>query len=248
MEERKIVETSRKIATRNLEMSINENDGFNKTAWIMENGEPFCNHCDSNFVPERVSVKMACSNCGCGRPNDDHGVLDTDFETQDQMDGVVASHELPMDVKSDGMVGSDMVKVAPDNEVTPYTGTTSASRLATTEDYLELFKTSSDSDLYVKGYMDAMNSKPLDTELAEVSDDYFHGYQQYQFYHTSPQEKAPQNLYDIKPNSNQLPRTMDVGTQEELMGPNELTNRHNEVVGSRLPFPSDVVQKFFNEA
>jgi len=53
---------SHKISARSLELSFDE-QGFSKTAWIMENGEPFCNHCDNNFIPGKISAKMACTNC-----------------------------------------------------------------------------------------------------------------------------------------------------------------------------------------
>ena len=124
-----------------------------------------------------------------------------------------------------------------------------ASRLRTTEDYLEVIRTASDSDLYIRGYMDAMNGKPLDVELAEVSDDYFHGYEQYSFYHSKPLETVTHNLHDIKPNSNQVPRRVEdnpsTGVHHEVSGPMELTQDREHSMASRLPFPTDVINKFF---
>jgi len=270
MEPRRIIEQSKRIAARNLDASIDQDAGFNKTAWIMENGEPFCNHCDSNFIPERVSAKMACTNCGCGRPNDDHGLLDEDFNGEDLHLGMapdttpldtaaeVAEQE-PMTTPTQGtMMASTIGTPVPGDEGTLITkgdmlklteDATLASRLNTTEDYLEVIRTASDSDLYIRGYMDAMNGKPLDVELAEVSDDYFHGYQQYSFYHSKPLETVTHNLHDIKPNSNQVPRRVEdvssMGAYHEVSGPMELTQDREHSVASRLPFPTDVINKFF---
>lgn len=231
---------SKKIAARSLDLSIDENSGFDKTAWIMENGEPRCNHCDSNFLPSVVGAKMACTNCGCGRPNDDHGLLEDDFDGMDLVMGMAGcgSPDTAAEIEpvpgneGTGMSGNDMIK--------------EMSRLKTTEDYLEVFKTANNSELYTRGYMDAMDGKPLQVELAEVSDDYFHGYEQYSFYHSKPQENAPQNLYDIKPNSNQVPRLNEVtNISHETTGPMELTENREHSVASRLPFPTDVINKFF---
>ena len=110
--------------------------------------------------------------------------------------------------------------------------TEGSTRLASTEDYLEAFKkTATDSTLYYRGYEDAKSGKDMDEDLAELSDDYFHGYQQYTFYKVDNQQSAPQTLYDIKPNSNFTPR-------EQLMqndvdrGPNELTDGHAPATAS----------------
>jgi hypothetical protein len=83
--------------------------------------------------------------------------------------------------------------------------------------------------LYYRGYEDAKSGKPLDEDLAELSDDYFHGYDQFKYYHIAPQGSAPQSLYDIKPNSNNNSRM----TQGEAdRGLNELTDGHSFATAS----------------
>ena len=205
--------SSKKISARNLELSISD-EGFNKTAWLMENGEPYCNHCDTNFIPERIGARMACTNCGCGDPANDHGLLDGNFDGSSLDTGSgqqvvacrVANYE-EGDIAPDG----DVVKTG-DEEVT------AGRKFNSTEDYLDLFqKKATDSELYYRGYEEAKAGRPLDVDLAEVSDDYFNGYQDRSVYKSTPQNSAPQKLFDIKPNSNLLPRTQGSKTANEQM-------------------------------
>jgi len=115
--------------------------------------------------------------------------------------------------------------------------------LASTSDYIDLFqKTSSDSELYYKGYMDGIDGKTLDEDLALLSDDYFHGYDQAKYYHQPAQVSAEQKLFDIKPNSNNIPRKPIMQTDADR-GPNELTDGTNRATAGK-GLPIDVVLKF----
>ena len=115
---------------------------------------------------------------------------------------------------------------------------------------LESFrKKSNDSELYYRGYNDAQAGKPLDEDLALLSDDYYNGYDQHKFYNKTPQQSIGQNLYDMKPNSNARGREDDRMRPEDYdRGPLELTDGIGHVTASvRLAsiFPNDVIQKFF---
>jgi hypothetical protein len=194
-----------------------------RIAYIVENGEPFCNHCERHFVPTSL-IRTACTYCGCGRPNDDHGLLDPDFE---HVEGETVADE------------AGDKKIIKEN----------SKNIESTEDYLQVFasKTASDSSLYYQGYNDAMAGKPLDEDLAVLSDDYYNGYQQYKFYNKTPQESVKQVSYDIKPNSNQLDRNYksELTPGEVDRGPLELTDGFNHATASKLSFPVDVIEKFF---
>jgi len=131
--------------------------------------------------------------------------------------------------------------------------------LASVDDYLNLFnKTASDSELYYRGYMDGLDGKPLDEDLALLSDDYFHGYDQAKFYKQPPQVSAEQKLFDIKSNSNNLPRREyseehGTGTPEvhgdilrgdrQDTGPYDLTDGKDRVTAG-IGLPLDILEKF----
>jgi len=194
-----------------------------RIAYVIENGEPFCNHCEKTFIPTTM-VRMACTNCGCGKPNDDHGLIDNNFK---HVEGPTVADEAPREIIKE------------------------ESKLANTEDYLNLFKKqSSDSDLYHKGYSDAMSGTPLDEDLSLLSDDYFNGYQQYKFFNKTPQQSAGQSLYNIKPNSNSNARNFGDSTGitpgQADAGPLQLTDGQGRAaIANKLPFPVDVIQNFF---
>ena len=197
-----------------------------RIAYIMENGEPFCNHCEKNFIPTTISPRMACTNCGCGRPADDHGLGEENFS---HVEGPTAK---------DLDAGKDIVKQ--DARI--------GTRLASTEDYVAAFnKTANDSELYYQGYTDAENGKPLDEDLDLLSKDYYNGYEQRKFYNKSPQQSQSQTLFDMKPNSNQTPRAGVITPGEEDRGPLELTDGFNHATASKIAsiYPTDVIQNFF---
>jgi hypothetical protein len=195
-----------------------------RIAYVIENGEPFCNHCEKNFVPNALGARMACTYCGCGQPNNDHGLGEANFIHQA---GDVAD-----------LVGDEeIIKEAPDK---------TASKDAVQE-IMGMFKESNDSKLYYQGYYDAMDGKPLDEDLALLNDDYFHGYDQYKFYNKTPQQSSGQTLYDIKPNSNFIPRSGELTPGEADRGPLELTDGLNRATAKKIAaiYPIDVIEKFF---
>ena len=181
---------------------------FNAIAYVIENGEVKCASCENYYIPEsEAHVKAA----HCGAP-DCHD--EREEEEMKNADGVWVSSKLHRNVEEGDVVDGRVIKT-----------TDEETRLASTDDYLNAFnKEASDSQLYYRGYEDAKAGRPLDEDLAELSDDYFHGYDQFKFYHIGPQQSVPQSLYDIKPNSNNNPRM----TQGEVdAGPNQLTDGHS---------------------
>ena len=191
-----------------------------RIAYIMENGEPFCNHCEKNFIPRNLT-RVACTNCGCGQPANDHGIGSNNF--LEHVEGPTVSDKV--ENANEGIVKQDHV--------------------ASANPYLSMFKQSNDSELYYQGYNDAQAGKPLDEDLALLSDDYFHGYEQYKFYNKTPQQSIGQSLYDLKPNSNAIPRDNKMHPEDYDRGPLELTDGTGHVTASSSIFPIDVVQKFF---
>jgi len=177
---------------------------FNAIAYVIENGEIKCASCENYYIPEsETHIKSA--HCGAPECHDAR-----EEEEMKNADGVMVASV----IDEGDMVDGKMIKT-----------TDEETKLASTEDYLAAFeKTSSDSTMYYRGYEDAKAGRPLDEDLAELSDDYFHGYDQFKHYHEDPQTSAPQSLYDIKPNSNNNPRM----TQGEAdRGPLELTDGHS---------------------
>jgi len=188
----------------------------------MENGQPFCNHCENYYLPVSLG-RTACTNCGCGQPNDDHDKQDPNFS---HVEGKTVADEVG---------GSDIIKEE-----------SKTINLNTTDDYINLFhKKASDSELYYRGYDEAMSGKELDEDLAILSDDYYNGYQQHKFYNKTPQQSVAQELYNIKPNSNELPRGNGIKPEDFDRGPLQLTDGVGSVTASKVPFPIDVLQKFF---
>ena len=195
-----------------------------RIAYVMENGQPFCNHCEKHYVPVSLA-RLACTYCGCGRPNDDHGLTEEDFEGEDMRLTASANLEhVEGPTVADEDAGRNIIK----EEI----------KTGSVEELLGMFKKANDSDLYHMGYNDALDGKPLDEDLALLSDDYYNGYQQHKFYNKTPQQSASQKLYDIKPNSNAIPRTDHSTIADKDAGPLQLTAK-------KLPFPADVIEKFF---
>ena len=116
------------------------------------------------------------------------------------------------------------------------------------ENTLDTFqKKSNDSELYYRGYNDAQAGRPLDEDLALLSDDYYHGYDQFKFYNKTPQQSVGQTLYDVKPNSNAIPRDNKMHPEDYDRGPLELTDGTGTVTAAKIAsiYPIDVIEKFF---
>ena len=195
-----------------------------RIAYVMENGEPFCNHCEKNYFPKG---RIACTWCGCGRPNDDHGVVENDFNGSSLLENVEGPTAGDLDA------GRDIVK--------------EEAKMGAAGAFYAMFKQANDSELYYQGYGDAQSGKPMDEDLALLSKDYYEGYRGYKFYNKTPQQSVGQSLYDIKPNSNSIPRSHDMHQMtpgEADRGPLELTDGFNHATAS-AGLPIDVIQKFF---
>ena len=202
-----------------------------RIAYVIENGEPFCNHCEKNYIPTSFT-RLACTYCGCGQPNDDHGLLDEDFMGEDL-------HTIEAGKIEEGdVVDGDVIKTSDEPVV----------KKGSAEEIIGMFKKSNDSKLYYQGYYDAMDGKPLDEDLALLSDDYYHGYDQYKFYNKSPQQSSGQTLYDMKPNSNSIQRG-EMTPGEADRGPLELTDGSNHATAKKIAsiYPIDVMEKFFGD-
>jgi len=196
---------------------------FNKVAWIMEHGESKCASCEQYYVPESIEHART-AHCGFPGCSDAEGVVDYTQEGPHTFvpNGNADDHFTLAagKIEEGDTVDGDVIKTG-DEET----------KLASTDDYLEAFtREASDSALYYRGYEDAKSSKELDEDLAELSDDYFHGYEQFKFYHQVPQQSVPQTLYDIKPNSNYTPRDLMQGDADR--GLNELTDGHSMATAS----------------
>jgi hypothetical protein len=204
-----------------------------RIAYVIENGEPFCNHCERNYVPTSLT-RTACTYCGCGRPNDDHGVAEKDFSGAD-----MALSHVEGPTVADEARGQDIVK--------------QESRKDFVDEMILAFKKeSNDSELFYMGYTDAQSGKPMNEDLALLSKDYYEGYRAHKFYNKTPQQSEGQSLYDIKPNSNSIPREQagKLTPGEEDRGPLELTDGFNHATASKKfasIYPIDVIEKFFGD-
>lgn len=130
------------------------------------------------------------------------------------------------DLKGD-LTEGDVVEAHDGKPHVVKTMSTASTRLVSTEDYLEFLedKTANSTDLYYKGVEDRRRGRELDIDLAEKADTYLQGFDDAEVYEEpNARRSAPQRLVDIKPNSNMLPHPQ-----------------------SSLPFPNDVIEKFFNE-
>ena len=121
-------------------------------------------------------------------------------------------------------------------------------KVGSVDEFINLFqKSANDSEMYYRGYTDAEQGKQLDEDLALLSDDYFHGYEQRKFYNKTPQQSSGQNVFDIKPNSNSIPRGGEMKPEQADAGPLQLTDGSNRATASKFAsiYPIDVIAKFF---
>lgn len=102
----------------------------------------------------------------------------------------------------------------------------------------------SDSELYVRGYLDHLHGKPLDEDLAVLSDDYFNGYDQARYYGKTPIESV-----GAKPHHVVIPEHIDTSLEgwgeSGIGGQNyEYDIDRSQVIASTLP--TNVLEKFFS--
>ena len=206
-----------------------------RIAYIMENGEPFCNHCERNFVPSNFT-RIACTNCGCGQPNEDHGNLDHLFENGNAHVANVDLEHVEGPTVADEVRGKEIVK--------------QESRYSFVDMALESFqKKSNDSELYYRGYNDAHAGKPLDEDLAILSDDYFHGYDQHKFYNKTPLQSTghdPHGTHDLQHNTQPIGAHHEMRPMDYDRGPLELTDGFGHVTASKTASMYDAAHMFMD--
>lgn len=138
--------------------------------------------------------------------------------------GHCAGDILPHDVEEGDVVDGDVVK----------TSSKGAGKITQ----------GSDSELYVRGYLDHLHGKPLDEDLAVLSDDYFNGYDQARYYGKTPIESV-----GAKPHHVTTPEHID--TSLEGWGQSGIGGQdyhydvdRSQVIASTLP--TKVLEKFFD--
>ena len=103
-------------------------------------------------------------------------------------------------------------------------------------------KFSNDSELYTRGFLDHLHGKPLDEDLAVLSDDYFHGYDQARYYGKTPLESV-----GAKPHKVTQPASPDGSL--EGWGPIDRVDHKYEVDRSQViasTLPTNVLEAFFD--
>lgn len=105
-------------------------------------------------------------------------------------------------------------------------------------------KVSNDSELYTRGFLDHLHGKPLDEDLAVLSDDYFHGYDQARYYGKTPLESVGAKPHTVKQPA--APDNSLDGWAESGIGGSdyEYTVDRSQVIASTLP--TNVLEAFFN--
>lgn len=103
-------------------------------------------------------------------------------------------------------------------------------------------KFSNDSELYTRGFLDHLHGKPLDEDLAVLSDDYFNGYDQARYYGKTPLESV-----GAQPHKVTRPAAPD-GSLEGWASIDRIDHVYDvdrsQVIASTLP--TNVLEAFFN--
>jgi len=238
------------------------NNMFNKVAWVIENGEIKCASCERYYVPQTFE-QTKTAHCGFPGCADAEGKVDYTKEGMEFIPNGNAENHFTLaagKIEEGDMIDGDVIKTGEEDEEKATRETKSwlnfhprkrkinrQMTLSSTQDYVDAFtKEANDSDLYYRGYMDGLAGKPLDETLAEVADDYFHGYDQAKHYNLKPQESSPQVVYDIKANSNLIPRAEETPKVFNA-GPAAVAASKTASEELSKVFPVDVVNKFFIE-
>jgi hypothetical protein len=103
-------------------------------------------------------------------------------------------------------------------------------------------KMSNDSELYTRGFLDHMHGKPLDEDLAVLSDDYFNGYDQARYYGKTPLESV-----GAQPHKVTQPASPD-NSLEGWESIDRIDHKYDidrsKIIASTLP--TNVLETFFN--
>lgn len=204
-------------------------------AYIIENGTPQCSVCENYYTPKTIAqAKLA--HCGhCPEDNPDANKI----EEGDVVDGDVvktskeASTNKPEDCPGCG----------------EKTSRTWVNNSCNTCGYKQEDKTkqsstkfSNDSELYTRGFLDHLHGKPLDEDLAVLSDDYFNGYDQARYYGKTPLESV-----GAQPHKVTQPASPD--TSLEGWEPIDRINHKYDIDRSQIiasTLPTNVLDAFFN--
>ena len=103
-------------------------------------------------------------------------------------------------------------------------------------------KLSNDSELYTRGFLDHLHGKPLDEDLAVLSDDYFNGYDQARYYGKTPLESV-----GAKPHKVTIPASPDNSLEgwESIDRIDHVYDvDRSQIIASTLP--TNVLEEFFN--
>jgi uncharacterized Zn finger protein (UPF0148 family) len=207
-------------------------------AYVAENGAPKCSVCENYYTPKSIAeAKLA--HCGhCPEDNPDANKI----EEGDVVDGDVvktSATQLPIHCPGCGepptrnwVNGS--CKVCGYQKDQNNSGTSKSKKA--------FKKFANDSELYTRGYLDHLHGKPLDEDLAVLSDDYFNGYDQARFYGKTPLESV-----GAKPHKVTQPAAPD-GSLEGWEPIDRIDHRYDvdrsKIIASTLP--TNVLEAFFN--
>jgi len=116
-------------------------------------------------------------------------------------DALPAPQPIMGDINEDnvGSINQDQPGTLPPSTTAPVStlGTPSMASTWRASNYIEAIqKEASDSDLYTKGYQDRVTGKSMDEGLANLSLDYYQGYEQGALYNEKPLITSPPELIE----------------------------------------------------
>lgn len=234
-------------------------------AYIIENGTPSCSVCGETYTPKSiVHAKLAhCGHCpedrldeAIGRtpPGEVHGTWNTPEQARrgNEIVGFGPDDGNP-DLLEGDVVDGNVIKTAPREASAPFscpgcgekTSKNWVNNSCTVCGYKPKSatkKVSNDSELYTRGFLDHLHGKPLDEDLAVLSDDYFNGYDQARYYGKTPIESV-----GAKPHKVTQPASPD--NSLEGWEPVDRIDHVYDVDRSQIiasTLPTNVLEAFFN--
>ncbi len=240
-------------------------------AYIIENGTPQCSSCGNFYTPSSIAnAKLAhCGHCpedrmdeAMGRtpPGEVHGTWN--FPEEARRGNEIVGYgpddgnpELNRYEEGD-VVDGNVIKTAPREASTqpiscPGCGEKTSKNWVNNSCIVCGYKpkeatkkVSNDSELYTRGFLDHLHGKPLDEDLAVLSDDYFNGYDQARYFGKTPLESV-----GAKPHHVVIPEHIDTsleGWEQSGIGGQDYHYDidRSQVIASTLP--TNVLEAFFN--
>ena len=200
-------------------------------AYITENGTPKCSVCENYYTPKSIAeAKLA--HCGhCPEDNPDANKI----EEGDVVDGDVVKTASTENCPGCGEKTSRTWVNGSCNTCGYKDEDKSKTKKATQ-------KVSNDSELYTRGFLDHLHGKPLDEDLAVLSDDYFNGYDQARYYGKTPLESVGAQPHKV---------TKPASPDNSLDGwePIDRINHKYDIDRSQIiasTLPTNVLEAFFN--